>query len=242
MALTKGKPVEKEEEEVAAQAEAEEASAPQAETEKAPPAPAEAQTKEVATTKPTSMITGDTATAISELADAGFDDLALGFGAFPMITLPGQMFESSEGHNLGAEFTCRIVRKDSKTLYKGVDPEDDEKENVVYSYDGEVTTNGEELTDVLKVWKDKGYKIERKNYFDVVVEVQSGPMEGKIAILSLPPTARTTFSGYIVGIKLQHNELPNKVVTKVHVGPKIQKAVKPYYPWAFDCISLVVED
>ena len=175
--------------------------------------------------------------ALVALRAAGHDDLDLGYGAFPNIKLPGQLFESSEEHNLGDGFDFVIAEKKTKYLYKGVNPEDKEDEKVVYSYDRSTTTCGVMVEDVMAEWKEKGWKTECKKYFDVVVVVKSGVLKGRICILSLPPTALTTYSGYVVGNQMTYKKTPQEYVSRALVGKKVTTSVKPFWPWAFEIVD-----
>lgn len=136
------------------------------------------------------------------------------------------------------QFKQRVCYKVNKNKY-----EDLNEDLLVYThwtgpgdkFNPPVTTSGEPLDEILADWKDRGYKPERSEYMDVVVNVTDGPLSGEFVSVSISPTSVQAFSGTI--LKLGAN--CKKVKVRISVGKKVlgKKSGDSYYPWAFAVIG-----
>lgn len=187
---------------------------------------------------PTAMApaSGTAAAINTSLAEAGFEGLQLGFGAFPIIVLTNAgRFETSDGEDLGNYFYAVLLGSKQKFIYKNNMSGKDE--DFFYSYDNVNSTNGIPVAELLKAWQAKGWKHEIKPYLDVqcivVDEPDLSPEAGEMAILSIPKTSIARFSGYIWTQQAKGNS-PGTYVTKCLVGDKVTKVAYPFNPWSFD--------
>lgn len=193
--------------------------------------PAPVQPKQVANTG--GVPTGDLAQSMGEL---GFEGLDFGFGAFPIITLNDGQFSSNDVE-LGDSFDCRVQSSRQKIVYRTRVAEGETPE-LVYTYDDQSTTKGENVKDVLQDWDASGTKYDRKAYLDVIVEVcGDNDLTGQLAVLSVSPQSATRFSGYLAQVVRLKRVNPQDVVTTVYRGRKITGTRFPYYPWAFKLAS-----
>lgn len=171
------------------------------------------------------------------LADMGFEGLSFGHGAFPQIVLTDGEFEcSTDQVKLGKQFSATMSTSRSKHIYKNVGAKREE-EDFFYSYDKEFATDGTPVAVYIQAWKDKGWDYEVKTYLDVTAQITNCPAtptyNGKLVLLSIPPASLPRFSGHIATMQAFGKD-PREVPTVVSVGPKVTKAVQPFYPWQFD--------
>ncbi len=170
-----------------------------------------------------------------EAAEDGFEGLEVGFGSFPMITLPGEaVFILSEGEvELGKSIKVRIQNSREKLVYS---VKDDDDIKPIYSYDGVTVAGSTDLvTDKTAQWKAEGDEVVNKKYLECTALIESCDVEehnGTMVLLSLPPTAVNKFSGYVAQLRFAGTS-PRDVVTECYVGAKVTGAKKPFYPWAF---------
>lgn len=167
-----------------------------------------------------------------QLAAQGFEGLNFGFGSFPIITLQNTgRFESSEGGDMGTEFTCILLGSKEKWIFKN-----DAKgaaEDFCYSYDGVYATSGELVDDIIKGWEANGFKHEKKPYLDVQATlVTDDEDDGALVLLSIPKTSINRFSGYVAMLAARGLEA-KEVVTKISLGDKVTKVPHPFHPWKF---------
>jgi hypothetical protein len=223
-------------------------------TAQAEPAAAAAVTETVVVTEtvaaqPEAAAAKSTSTAISTtvakpqpinkeaMADMGFEGLSFGHGAFPQIVLTDGQFEcSTDQAVLGKQFECLMTSSRAKHIYKSTGARK-EDEDFFYSYDKEFATDGTPVVDLLAIWKEKGWGYEIKTYLDVTAQVVNCPAtpayNGKLVLLSIPPTSLPRFSGHVATMQAFGKD-PRVVPSVVSVGPKVTKTAQPFYPWQFD--------
>ena len=174
-----------------------------------------------------------------DAADDGFEGLEVGFGSFPMITLPGEaVFILSEGEvELGKSIKVRIQNSREKLVFS---VKDDDDIKPIYSYDGVTVAGSADLVaDQTAQWKAEGEDVVTKKYLECTALIDSCDVEehnGIMVLLSLPPTAVNKFSGYVAQLRFAGLS-PRDVVTECYVGAKVTGAKKPFYPWAFRKIT-----
>lgn len=166
------------------------------------------------------------------MEEMGFKGLDFGFGAFPIITLDDGQFMSNDVE-LGEQFDCYIQSSCEKILYR-TNVGQNEKPELVYTYDDQITTKGEQVADVLNDWRSAGQTYQRKVYLDVIVEMcGDNELAGQLAVLSIPPQSTTRFSGYLAQVVRLKRKTPQEVVTTVYRGRKVTGTRFPWFPWAF---------
>lgn len=196
-----------------------------------PPAPAPQQTTAMATPPGTATGAGR---IISDLAEAGFEGLDVGFGTFPIVRLQDQTFSTNEEEVLGHEFWCCIHGSRVKWLLKKED--NNTTSDFVYSHDQVTTTTGQSIEEVMAEWRAAGFDAPVwKKYLDITAQRYDANSRtlGQIVILSVPSNSVPRLTGYLTTLKVGHGLMPNQVITHVHLGPRVTQAVKPFYPWAF---------
>lgn len=169
--------------------------------------------------------------------DDGFGasmDKDLGFGSFPIVKLnEGKLQTEDQEFD---ELKVKALRAQSKHLIKARAGQEDGIP-FVYSYDGQVATDGRTVADHIREWMDDG-DLERghdpitSEYKEVVVEIQEGPLAGEIVILNVAPASKARLAGYNAKLRLKGKDI-TQVVTLVKAGPKIDKGKKSFRPWDF---------
>lgn len=168
--------------------------------------------------------------------EEGFAEVDLGFGAFPMITLPGEGVFMLDDEDIGKEVNGQIMGSRLKFVYRNSDDED----TVEFSYDEpkkvpeekRVNAAGHDLKPILDQWRAEGADVEMKTYLECPFMITEGDHEGEMAMLSIAPASVQKFEGYRVQLNFRGKSVKD-VVTTVYVGAKVTKAKKPFYPWAF---------
>jgi len=203
--------------------------------------PVQPQEQAIAT-QSQSTIPATTATAttgmLAGLDDLGFEGLELGWGSFTSIKLDNGKFADSEENNLGTEIECILMSTKAKYILKNTKCMQDDEE-VYYSYDREVATDGTPTEDIIAEWTAQGWGFEWKTYLDAfaqLVDETGEPTE--MVVLSLPPTARPKISGYLSRIKLTKGlGNPQQYITRCKVGPDVKKEGKTWNPWVFQFVK-----
>ena len=174
---------------------------------------------------------------LKDLAESGFSDLEIGFGSFPLIRLVNEgYFEDTEEKELGKEFNCVILGFRAKYVLKNTKC-DQKDEEVVYTYDMEVSAEEKiPLQDYIDGWESQGWGHEVKTYIEASVQIEGGDRDGEMVMLSIPPTARKRFSGYIFQMSAKTQAKPDSFVTKCLVGDKVKNVDHPFYPWRFEFV------
>lgn len=206
----------------------------QAEPETAAEPESEPETTAIATQNAT------TAVATTGLGGAvheeGFADVELGFGAFPMVTLPAEGSFMMDDNELGKEFNATFMGSRLKFVYRNSDDDD----AVEFSYDDPKTVpeekrtkaDGTPLKAVLDQWRAEGAEVEIKRYLECPVLIANGEHEGTMVMLSIAPASVMKFEGYRTQLKFKKLSVKD-VTTTVYVGNKVTKGSNKFYPWAF---------
>lgn len=180
---------------------------------------------------------------LDELADDGFEGLSLGFGSFPIVKLENEgIFADTDDKEIGKWFTGQVMGTKAKYVFKNAGCEKKDEE-AVYSYDGVNDSNtGEPLQEKFDTWTSEGWRIEKKDYLEVTVQlidtdVNGDGRKGELVLASIPPTSRTRISGFFAQTAMKTRMKPNQYVTKFLVGDKVTKADNPFYPWHFEFVE-----
>jgi len=169
----------------------------------------------------------------SKLEESGYEGLDDGFGAYPIIALKNEgVFEDTDSEAWGTEFICSILGSKAKFVVANTKCEKRD-EQVVYTFDGKVDTQGRPVQETIDEWAEHGWGSEVRPYTDVMAEILEGDRAGEVVILSLPKTSRTKYTGYVKTNMRRFSKEPKDYKTRVYVGDKIQNVDFPYYPWRF---------
>jgi len=180
-----------------------------------------------------------------ELAQHGLHGLEFDHSSFDTIALKSSFEISRQPFDLVA-FDVTIMQSTEKYLL--VDARSDEEKNkskgepleIKYSRDGVNTTDGEPLQIYVEDMESKGGIPQIKQYLDVLVQLHTNDKHnGKIVVLSIPPTSVSRVSGFFYQLKLQ-GKLDNLNELKIRVSrgqAKQNKNRQTYYLWQFDLIE-----
>ena len=197
--------------------------------------------QELATSAPAKLPTKTASggQVLTEMEEAGFEGLELGFGSFPIIALKTDgEFVDTEETSYDEEFLCVVNSSRTKYVVKNTKTEKDKDEEVVYTYDNVNDTNGVPLEETIADWAAEGWGYESKPYTEVfatLVDEEGEP--GNSVLLSIPKTSRTRFTGYVAQQRMRKGLMPNAYVTRCLVGAKIQNVDFPFYPWSFEFVG-----
>lgn len=198
------------------------------------------QAKQVAVTNNTGMQTG---AGTVPMVDTGLsadedDDLEIGFGSFPIITL-NKVFEcKGADFDIDDSFDCVLQGFRAKYIYKVDD------ENFFYSYcsgkpndrNPRLTAKGDPLDAALQEWEDEGLKYSVHKYLEVTAILHGGDVDGTVVLLSISPSSVTRFSGYVkVTVPMTGNTF-KQVVTRASKGALIPGKF-PFKPWNFAVVK-----
>jgi hypothetical protein len=195
------------------------------------------ESREVAETAKTEVATATKSGVLADAADAGFGGLEIGFGSFPILKIENGDFVL-DGEGLESKTIHLNIRQSrSKFLIKQVVGSDEEPE-FIYSYDGVLDLSGNSVDE----WKAKqqadGFKVETKEYAEAVAEIlEDNEFNGDFCILSIPPSGRSRFSGYVAQLKMQRGVYPGSVITLATVGKTIKKGNNSWNPWNFKFVE-----
>lgn len=166
-------------------------------------------------------------------ASDGFEDMEIGFGSFPIVTLKETTFNTSDGDTLGQTFVCIMHHRRKKLFYKCRD--DNDAEEMFYSYDGVTTATGKVVAEIIAEWAAKGWTQPlQKEYSEVtaqLVDLQKKEL-GNVVLLSIPNNSNPRLAGYRTTVVLKGLKL-NQVITQIYPGQRVTSGKKPFYPWAF---------
>lgn len=175
---------------------------------------------------------------LASAEQAGFEGLGISFGSFPVLKLDKGTFVLDDQELEEKSIEVVLLQSRPKYIYKEAGA--DSTDVFVYSYDQKTTTNGADLNAWLQEQAANGIKVEVKEYLEVLAEVVSPEdYEGELIIMSVPPTSRARFSGYVVKLLHKTGLQPNKVVTQVSVGPRLRKGTISWNPWKFSYVRPV---
>lgn len=200
---------------------------------KATAAAAEPESTAIATQTASTAVANSMGGSVHE---EGFAEVELGFGAFPMVTLPAEGTFMINDEELGKEFDATLLGSRLKFVYRNSDDDD----AVEFSYDNPKEVDEAKLTKAdgtllkptLDQWRAEGADVEVKRYLECPALIHGGDHEGEMVMLSVAPSSVQKFEGYRVQLNFRGQSVKD-VVTTIYVGAKVTKAKKPFYPWAF---------
>lgn len=173
--------------------------------------------------------------SLADIAKAqGFQGLNFNqYGILPICALNKGVFRLSDGNTLGDSFVCRIQDSKPKYLYKPRLAQDDPRNQdprykVAYSYDHQ-TSNTKSMAEILHVWRGDGLSWEVKEYLECTAVLP----DGRVILLSIPPTSTSRFIGHYVAVTMSRKLLA-QVNTRVYKGPEVSKAKVPFDPICFE--------
>lgn len=190
---------------------------------------------------------------LQSAADDGFEGLELGFGSFPIITLPSEgVFNDSDDNELGKHIRAEIQQSQASYLYKQEGVNDGP---VAYSYDRINLTSATEdgdttVADLKARWVEEGYDMEEKKYLEVIAtiaedheevidgEVPEGleDLEGEPVMFRIPPASLKAFSGKVATLQMAGKPVKGAVMDFM-VGKKRTNGANKYFPWKFRLVK-----
>jgi hypothetical protein len=196
----------------------------------------------VTTDTPTNQPTITTETAFSkdsikqELAELGLDGLAFDYASFPIISLKGNAFEMKADPDYNPNsFIVTVIKTTEKHVLS--DANDDNYQDVKYSPDGIVTTDGEPLKHFIAQMAEEGRNPVVKRYLDVLVQLHTNDKHNKkLVVLSISPTSVSRVSGFFMQLKLQGKitQLPQLKIQVSKGETKKSKGNHQYRLWHFE--------
>lgn len=196
--------------------------------------PGHAMTAQPPVTQALSPIDFDTM-SLEDIAKAqGFQGLNFNqYGILPICALNKGVFRLSDGNTLGDSFICRLQVSRPKYLYKPRLAQDDPRNQdprykVAYTYDHQ-TSNTKSLAGILDEWRGAGLSWEVKEYLECTAVLP----DGRVILLSIPPTSTSRFLGHYVAVTMSRKLLA-QVNTRVYKGPEVTKAKVPFDPICFE--------
>lgn len=180
----------------------------------------------------------------AKMAEAGMEGLEIDGFSFESITLPGEGFfqlASDEDSNLGKSIDVLVLGTRARYVVKQEDSQDSES-FFSYDKDGSTKTDGTDATAIIAQWAadygDDNYRPVIRKYLDVTVQIVGGEedvvedMAGDLAMLSVPPTSVSKFSGVIMRMQMR-NLNQSETVINCSVGKKRKAGSGSFYPWVF---------
>jgi hypothetical protein len=169
-------------------------------------------------------------------------DNKIKYGSFPTIKLDKHLFVIKDGEEV-TEFLCHILATRPKWIYK-TEKTEKGSEELFYSYDQQLATNGRKVEDILADWRADGLKLkECREYEECVVLMHSTSLEGEMALLSVPPASTGRLSGFRTQQNLLRKVELDKVITRVKTGAKITtKSKDTFYPWDFKFVCMADQE
>jgi hypothetical protein len=168
----------------------------------------------------------------------GFEGLVMDWTSYSTISLKEGTFQDGDGKNYGKDFNCYLRGSKEQYVFRG-NPVQDNRRDVVYSFDKITTTNGLLVADKRAEWLAQGKQVDEKLYLQVLVEmVAPGEAhDGDFRMLSVSPTSKGRFSGHAVKCAALGGGDPGNVVSKVLVGAKVTGVAIPFFPWSFEVVK-----
>ena len=153
------------------------------------------------------------------------------YGVFPIVKLDQGDFRTSEGEDLGTEFNCVMMRSRPKFLYRTDLSRDDDRNEIVYTYDNVTSASGVPIEQIFDGWRQKGLqpKPEPTRYVEVTAKMVPS---GQVVLLSVAQQSVGNLSAYWAQMRFKGLDIKN-VVTRVYRGKKVERVKNPFYPWAF---------
>ena len=171
----------------------------------------------------------------------------LDYTTVPVIRLDGEDFKVKNANwrinDPDKGFTCILLTARSNYLYKC----SDEKHAIpfVYSQDSKTTSQGEEVEDIIAMWKEDGCSYTVKEYAEPIVKMvgEGEPYDKQFAQLSISPTSVKPFKAYInLALKAAEGKEPWQVVTRIHRSAQTVGRQYPYHKWEFEKAGIVSPD
>jgi len=179
--------------------------------------------------------------ATREMEEAGFAGATLDWSSFSIVKLYQGEFCTGDGDDLGTDgFACKFLRSMDRFVFKEVGDDEDDDVDVFYTYDkNDQNTEGTEVFEKIKEWKEEGVKWEMKEYVEVLAMIVDPECEldGNIVNLQISPASKGKYGGYIHTQKWVKQLGPDEYLTKVSRGKKITSGRFDYYPWKFSFLS-----
>lgn len=213
---------------------------------------AEKQASTEVAAKPAANVS--TAGVVESAADEGFEGIELGFGSFPIITLPSEgIFNDSDDNELGKHVRAVLQQSKESFLFRQEDQNDGP---VGFSYDGINLSSytGEDdfktVEEMRASWSEEGYEMEKKKYLEVIAvvcedhdEILSGEvpdgledLEGEPVIFRVPPSSVKAFSGKVATLNMSKKPVKGALMDFM-VGKKRGEGANKYFPWKFRLVK-----
>lgn len=194
---------------------------------------------------PSAKAAASQAAVMNEMAEAGFEGLAIDTFSFPAIVLKDGEFQiagSTRVFDAKTGFDGVITRTRRKYVCRvGGDDDGD----VVFSFDkNEFSDVNTEVGAKVAEWKANGLKPEVKEYIEAYVMVlavhdeKEAELAGELVAVQISPTSCGRFSGYCATQKFKHKVDPDGYVTNFSRGEKVTAGKFPFYPWNFKFVSM----
>jgi hypothetical protein len=171
-----------------------------------------------------------------ELASQGLNGLNFDYGSFPCITLQGSNFLFSDDADFNLKsFDIQIIQTTQKHIL--VDLNDPDYQDVKYSIDGKITTDGEPIELLIKNMEAENRKPILKRYLDVLCQLKTDDKHHeKLVVLSISPTSVSRVSDFFLQLKLQGliSQLNNLTITVSRGAQRTSKGGKTYHLWQLE--------
>lgn len=156
------------------------------------------------------------------------------YGTFPQVKLDkDKLVVGEEGEHDVLYFNPLMAQK--RWIYKSKDAE-----AIFFSYNQQMATDGRTVDDHIREWKANGDSLaEVREYMEVIGRAYGGEFDGRMLILSIPPTSTGRLTGIQMELALEMDSkgVPREldsVILKITAGAKITTAKKKtYHPWSF---------
>jgi hypothetical protein len=180
-------------------------------------------------------VAGDVVDPLAALAAMGFDDIELDWTSFPTVVIDDGVFSTQQAKDFSDILEFKIVDKRHQYLFAGQKLKDGREvgdPELVYSADGKITNNGEDLNETLSEWKEQGFTVNKTKYIIVTVMMDNTQYAGQMIQLQIPPTSRGVFNGHLVNMALKGFN-PKEATTTAVVGEEVGSGVRTFSPWNF---------
>lgn len=172
---------------------------------------------------------------LNALSEQGYEGLTLDWTSFPIISLKNEgWFEDTERRKYGNEFKAKILRTQTRWVYRAT-PVEDNRKDLAFSDDRIHSSNGILIDDLVKNWQGLGKVVQEREYIHALIEMVAPgtDLDGELRIAQISPQSKGRLTGAMMKAAAKAGN-PAEVVIRFYVGEKIEKAKNPFYPWAFD--------
>lgn len=201
------------------------------------PAQAPVQVPAVAHPVALAPTTGMMSLGAAPVPSDSFSNLKVGFGAFPRLKMDaGKFWAGSE--MIGTEFLANLV--DQRPLFVIRDRENSTEKGsqVIWSYDGETTTQGQRVADVRASWAMNGQsKHVIRETSEVLAIILDGKFANRLVTFAVPQQSVVRLAGYSRECELLHRRAVSQVVTRIYVGEPIKGSTATFTPWGFQYVG-----